>query len=58
MGFSDRLSSTVLLRAGAAAVAAGALSAGAFALLPSSAATVRHAAAGSGKYVFATYNNN
>ncbi len=58
MGLSDRLSPTVMLRASASAVAAGALSVGAFALLPSAAATVRHAAGGPGKYVFATYNNN
>ena len=49
---------TVFLRAGAAAVAAGALTLGALALLPAAAATVRHDAAVSGKYVFATYNNN
>ena len=39
-------------------MAAGALTLGALALLPSAAATVRHDAAVSGKYVFATYNNN
>jgi hypothetical protein len=58
MGLSDRLSATVILRASAAAVAAVALSAGALALLPSAGATVRHDAGSSGKYVFATYNNN
>jgi CHRD domain-containing protein len=51
-----RFTETVVLRAGAAAVAAGALTLGALALLPASAA-VRHDASSS-KYVFATYNNN
>jgi hypothetical protein len=58
----NRVSETVLLRAGAAAVAAGALTLGALALLPASAATVtamaHRNAAVSGKYVFATHNNN
>ena len=39
-------------------MAAGALTVGALALLPSAAATVRHDAGSSSKYVFATYNNN
>ena len=53
MEFSDRL-----LRLSAAAVAAGALTVGGLALLPSAGATVRPAAGSSSKYVFATYNNN
>ena len=65
MRISERLSavvlrapsSTVMLRASAAAVAAGALSVGALALLPSAAAKVHHEAGKPGPYVFATYND-
>ncbi|HET7014526.1 MAG TPA: CHRD domain-containing protein [Streptosporangiaceae bacterium] len=53
MGLNDRL-----LRGSAAVVAAGALSVGALALLPSAAARVRHDTGKPAPYVFATYNNN